>query len=154
ALYSALRAIEPLLEDPERRTLAVDESEYAAGVEEAILNSEGSLVEAYDNAVITTRRRSDIYELILQAVAMGDNPVAQVQDVARHASTLAGRELKPAQLSTALGRLTQEEKGSVLTKVRDGYYKFTNPLMRAFVRLLLDQRYRGQLPLPFFQHRE
>jgi hypothetical protein len=107
-------------------------------------------VEGYEDAVITTRRRSDIYELVLQAIAMGEEPVAQVQDIARHASTIAGRELKAAQLSTALGRLARE-KGRILTKVRDGYYKFTNPLMRAYVRLLLDHKYRGQLALPFFE---
>ena len=151
ALYASLRAIEPLLEDPDRSSLRVGDEEYAAGVEEAIQNSEYTLIEGYDDAVITTRRRSDIYELILHAIAMGDEPVCQVQDIARHASTLAGRELKAAQLSTALGRLTGDGKGEVLTKVRDGYYKFTNPLMRAYVRLLLDRRYSGQMQLPFFE---
>lgn len=151
ALYSSLSALEPLLEDPESSPRTVGEEEYSAGVEEAIQNSEYTLAEAYDNAVITTRRQSDIYELILQAIAMGDKPVAQVQEIARHASTLASRSVKPAQLSTALGRLTEPPKGSVLTKVRDGYYKYSNPLLRAYVRMLLDQRYRGQLKLPFFE---
>lgn len=111
ALYASLRAIEALLERPALAELVVDEEEYGAGVEEAIRNSEYTLIEAYDDAVITTRRRSDIYELILHAIAMGDEAVAQVQDIASHASTLAGRELRPAQLSTALGRLTRRDKG-------------------------------------------
>lgn len=149
-LYASLQCIQRLLDEPEALELRVGDEEYAVGVERAIQNSEHSLVEGYEDAVITTRRRSDKYELILQAIAMGDEPVAQVQDIARHASTLARREVKPGQLSTALGRLTRDEKGEVLTKVRDGYYKFTNPLMRAYVRLLLDHRFRGQMPLPFF----
>jgi len=151
ALYASLSAIEALLEDPEGNPRVVSEREYSTGVEEAIQNSEYTLTETYDNAVITTRRQSDIYELILQAVAMGEDPVAQVQEIARHASTLASRAVQPAQLSTALSRLTHDNKGRVLTKVRDGYYRFTNPLLRAYVRMLLDQRYRGQLKLPFFE---
>lgn len=151
SLYASLSAIEPLLEDPEAEPRVVDEREYDTGVAEAIQNSEYTLAEAYDNAVITTRRQSDIYELTLQAIAMGEDPVAQVQEIALHASTLASRSVKPAQLSTALGRRTHDNKGRVLTKVRDGYYKFTNPLLRAYVRMLLDQRYRGQLRLPFFE---
>lgn len=151
ALYASLSAIEVLLTEPEAKPRVIGEQEYGTGVEEAIQNSEYTLAEAYDHAVITTRRQSDLYELILQAIAMGEDPVAQVQEIASHASTLAGREVKPAQLSTALGRLTQDKKGRVLTKVRDGYYKFTNPLLRAYVRMLLDRRYRGQLALPFFE---
>lgn len=148
-LYSSLQAIQRLLEDPPATDIRVGDQEYEIGVERAIQNSEHTLVEAYEEAVITTRRRSDIYELILQAIALGEEPVAQVQDIARHASTLAGRNLKAAQLSTALGRLVRD-KGRILTKVRDGYYKFSNPLMRAYVRLLLDHHLRGQLTLPFF----
>lgn len=149
-LYSSLQCIQRLLDAPDARDLNVGDAEYEVGIERALQNSEHSLVEAWEDAVITTRRRSDRYELILQAIALGEEPVAQVQDIARHASTLSQREVKPAQLSTALGRLTRDEKGRVLTKVRDGFYKFSNPLMRAYVRLLLDQRFRGQMALPFF----
>jgi Cdc6-like AAA superfamily ATPase len=150
ALYASLAGIQSLLEDGARSPGPVGEQEYRTGVEEALQNSEHTLAETYENAVVTTRRRSDIYELILQAIAMGEEPVAQVQDIARHASTLASRSLKPAQLSTALGKLARDDKGKALTKVRDGYHKYTNPLLRAYVRMVLDQRYQGQLKLPFF----
>lgn len=148
-LYAALAALDSL-NGRGVGGLEVGEPEYEAGVAGAVENSEYTLKEGYENAIVTTRRRSDIYELILQAIAMADQPVVQVRDIARFASILAGQELSPAKFSTALGRLTQD-KGQVLAKVRDGYYRFKNPLMRAYVRLLLDQRYRGQLQLPFFQ---
>lgn len=151
ALYASLAAIEQVVERPELREIEIGDAEYEQGVDEAIRNSEYTLIESYENAVISTRRKTDVYELILQAIAMGSEPVAQVQDIARYASILAGQQRRAAQLSTALGTLTSEAKGGILTKVRDGYYKFTNPLMRAYVRLLLDRRYRGQLLLPFFE---
>lgn len=148
ALYASLAAVEESLGRPSH-TPRVGEAEYRRGVEGAIQNCEHTLVEAYENAVVTTKKKSDIYELILHGIAMGEGPVAQVRDIAQHASTLAGREIKPARLSTALGNLTRE-RGQVLTKVRDGHYKFTNPLLRGYVRLLLDRMYYGQLKLPFF----
>jgi hypothetical protein len=151
ALHASLSAIEQMLERPELQVIEVGEAEYEQGVDEAIRSSEYTLIESYENAVISTRRKTDVYELILQAIAMGSESVAQVQDIARYASVLAGEPRTAAQLSTALGTLTREAKGGILTKVRDGYYKFSNPLMRAYVRLLLDRRYRGQLHLPFFQ---
>jgi len=150
ALHSALETIDRLRNGAAPDRLRVDEASYAAGVSEAIRRSEHTLSQGYEDAVVSTRRPTHVYELILQAIAMGDSAVAQVRDIARHASTLAGREYQPSQLSNALGRLIRDEKGEILTKVRDGYYKFTNPLMRAYVRLLLDERYRGQLRLPFF----
>ena len=149
SLHAALAAVDSWLDRPQNEP-HVGEKEYRLGVARAIENSEHSLVQAYQEAIVTTRRRSDIYELILQAIAMAEGSVVQVREIARYASLLKGEEVKPASLSNALGRLIREDKGRVLTKVRDGYYKLTNPLLSAYVRLLLDQRFHGQLDLPFF----
>ena len=77
--------------------------------------------------------------------------------LAENASSLSeDREnYRPQKFSNALGELIKPERGSVLTKVRDGFYKFTNPLMRAYVRLLLEYdnvvSHGGQLEFSFMR---
>lgn len=153
ALYSSLEAIRVLLERPEERRIAVGEAEYQRGLERAIAATEHSLADAYETATVTTRKKSEIYEVILKAMALSAEPVVQVRELATKASELAGEEVKPSRLSTPLSNLTKD-RGQVLTKVRDGYYRFTNPLLKAYVRLLLEHRYGTQLELPFYRVRE
>jgi hypothetical protein len=111
--------------------------------------------EAYESAVITTRRKSDIYELTLRAMALSEKRDVQVREIAKHASYLTGDELRPEKFSNALGELVKPEHKRVLTKVRDGYYKFTSPLMRPYLRFLLEYDnltyHQGQLEFPFMR---
>ena len=111
--------------------------------------------EAYESAVVTTRRKSDIYELTLRALALSEERDVQVRKLADHASYLTGTPLRPEKFSNALGGLIKAERRCVLTKVRDGYYKFTNPLMRPYVRFLLEYdnvtRQGGQFEFPFMR---
>ncbi len=149
ALYASLEAIRVLQDDPDAAQVTVGDDEYQRGLERAIAASEYSLVEAYETATVTTRKKSDIYEIILKAMAMTAEPVVQVRELAEKASEIAGDPVKPGGLSTPLSNLTKG-RGQVLTKVRDGYYRFTNPMLKAYVRLLLEHRHGTQLVLPFY----
>ncbi|HEX2253386.1 MAG TPA: hypothetical protein VHQ65_08980 [Thermoanaerobaculia bacterium] len=96
----------------------------------------------------TTRKPAGVYEVILQGMAATEDTVGKVRDLASHASRLTGRPYTTQKLSAALGKLATAERGNVLTKVRDGQYKLTNPMLRPFVRLLFDHQYGRQLELP------
>lgn len=153
-LYASIYAGECLQAD-EQRHPCVGEREYRLGLKSAIEKSEHSLQEAYESAVVTTRRKSDIYELTLSAIALSAERDVQVRELAQHASYLTGDKLRPEKFSNALGQLVKDERGRVLTKVRDGYYKYTNPLMRPYIRFLLEfdnltQR-NGQMRFPFMR---
>jgi hypothetical protein len=154
ALYASVSAGDGLRSDPNARPV-IDERAYGAGLASAIAKAEHSLQEAYETAVVTTRRKSDIYELTLRALALSDERDVQVREIAEHASFLTREELRPEKFSNALGQLIKPERAQVLTKVRDGYYKFTNPLMRAYVRFLIEfmniTEYDGQLVFPFMR---
>lgn len=153
-LYASLYAGECLQADNQAMP-QVTEREYHLGLKSAIAKSEHSLQEAYGSATITTRRKSDIYELTIRAMALSDERDVQVRELARHASWFTKDELRPEKFSNALGELIKEERGRILTKVRDGYYKFTNPLMRPYVRFLLEfenlTHHAGQLEFPFMR---
>jgi len=126
-----------LEESPDADMIVADE-EYRDGLYEALKSAEHSLEEQYEGAVVTTQRRSEKFELILWAMALSDECDVQVRDIAQNAMLLVGREIKPASFSWNLGELSSDRRGSVLTKVRKGYYKFTNPLLRPYIRFLLE----------------
>ena len=153
-LYSAIAAGRHLLHGRPAE-IFVGEREYRLGLSSAVQKAEHSLQEAYAAAVVTTRRKSDIYELALNAMALSEDRDVQVRQLASHASFLAGEDLRPEKFSNALGQLIKPDRGRILTKVRDGYYKFTNPLMRAYVRFLLELdnvvNRGGQLEFPFMR---
>jgi KaiC/GvpD/RAD55 family RecA-like ATPase len=154
SLYASLYAGECLHAAPPGSP-HVGDREYHLGLKSAIGKSEHSLQEAYESAVITTRRKSDIYELTLRAMALSEARDVQVRELAKHASYLARSELRPEKFSNALGELVKEERSRILTKVRDGYYKYTNPLMRAYIRLLLEfdnrTQHGGQLEFQYMR---
>lgn len=155
-LYAAMYAGESLLSSHRERP-EVGEKEYLLGLKSAISKAEHSLQDAYKLAVVTTRRKSDIYELTLGAIALSEERDVQVREIAKNASLFAKSELRPEKFSNSLGELIKDERGRVLTKVRDGYYKFSNPLMRPYVRFLLEfdnlTQHSGQLEFPFMRDR-
>jgi Cdc6-like AAA superfamily ATPase len=135
----------------------IADEEYALGLQDALANVEPTLTEQYEQATITTRRPSGKFTLVLWAVALSDTRDVQVQDIARNVTFFTGADVKPASFSWNLGELASDARGHVLTKVREGYYKFTNPLMRPFVRSVMELEnvlYRGkQWRFPFMERK-
>lgn len=133
--------------------LVVGDDEYATGLDEALENAERSLAEQYESAVITTRRPSEKFTLILWAMALAEIRDVQVKDIAKNMAFFTGEEPKPGSFNWNLGELSSDKRGNVLTKVREGYYKFANPLMRPYVRSIMELQnivYRGkQWEFPF-----
>ncbi len=152
--HAAQAAGAELLRNPGAR-LVVAEDEYIKGLSEALANAEHSLSEQYSAATVTTRRPSQKFTLILWAMALSDEREVQVKDLAKNMSFFIGQEVKPGSFNWNLGQLASPARGSVLTKVREGCYKFSNPLMRPFVRSFMELEnvlYRGkQWRFPFME---
>jgi hypothetical protein len=155
--YCAEEAGQVLQNNP-RAKPRVSEAEYRKGLRRAIESAESSLRESYQAAVITVKRKTDMFKYVLWAVANSEETEVQVQDIARNVALLTGTRPKVESLSSYLGTLTKEEKASVLVRVRQGYYRFRNPLMRAYVRLLLEEHNlieeNGQLQFPWMRGRQ
>lgn len=151
--YCAEEAGKTLSQNPSARVV-VSETEYDKAVRKAVEGAESSLVESYQAAVITVKRKTDIFKHILWAIAYSDDVEVQVKDIAGNIELLAGTAVSPQSLSNPLGTLTKKEKNSVLTRARQGYYKFSNPLMRAYVRLMIEKTSidrGGQHRFPWFR---
>jgi len=154
SLYASLYGGEPLRSDDKAHPHIVPR-EYHLGLKSAISKSEHTLQETYEKAIVTTRRKSTIYEITLRALALSEERDVQVRELAQHASFLFGKELPPVKFSNALGQLVKEDRGRAVTKVRDGYYKFANPLLRPYVRFRLEfdnlTLHDGQIEFPFMR---
>ena len=154
SLYASLCAGESLHGDQPAKP-RIGDREYHLGLKSAISKSEHSLQEAYESAVITTRRKSDIFARTLHAMALSEERDVQIRKIAENASYFSEEKLRlrPEAFSNALGKLVSDQRGRVLTKVRTGFYKFTNPLMRPYIRFLLEfdhlTHHRGQMKFPF-----
>lgn len=139
----------------ELASVVVADEEYHKALGDAIDNAEHTLVEQYEKATVTTRRKSDKFELVLWAMAISEQREVQVQDIAKNMTFfMPGERFTASSISSNLGTLVDEKRGYVLSKVRTGFYKFRNPLLRAYIRLLLE-RERVLVPgrqweFPFF----
>ncbi|MCP4246153.1 MAG: ATP-binding protein [bacterium] len=137
--------------------VVIAEDEYTAGLHDALSNAEYTLSEQYAQAVVTTRRPSEKFMLVLWGMAQSDEREVQVKDIGHNMALFMGEAPKPGSFNWNLGELSKENRGNILTKVREGWYKFTNPLMRPYVRSLMELEnivYRGgQWEFPFMRTR-
>ena len=91
---------------------------------------------------------------IIWAIAYSNDREVQVQEISDNIGLLTGDKPKKESLSSYLGALTKTDKKEIATRVRQGYYKFSNPLMRAYVRLIMEQHnidLDGQLEFPWMR---
>jgi len=151
--HAAEEAGRILDEDPNARVV-VAEPEYRKALKRAIKTGEATLRDAYQTAVITVRRKTEMYRYLLWAVAYSSSSEVQVQHIADNIEQLTGNRPKIESLSSYLGPLTKPEKKEILVRVRQGYYKFANPLMRAYIRLVMEERnieLEGQRTFPWMR---
>lgn len=152
--YCAEDAGKVLIDNPSARVV-VTEGEYRRALRRAIEAAEGTLRDDYQAAVITVKRKTDMFKHVLWGIAYSESVEVQVQGIAQNIGLLTGISPKKESLNNYLGPLTKPEKREVLTRVRQGYYKFSNPLMRAHVRLILEEHNiveaDGQMQFPWMR---
>ena len=152
-LLSAENAAGVLLEEA-GASVVIAQPQYIYAIESAVRSAEGSLRDSYQQAVITLRRKTDMFRMVLWSIAYSEKIEVQVQEIADGISLLTGAKIKKESLSSYLGPLSSEGKGYILTRVRQGFYRFSDPLMRAFVRLIMEEdniRLDGQLEFPWMR---
>ena len=152
--YCAEEAGKILRENPKAKVV-VTETEYRKALHRAIDTAEGTLRDDYQAAVITVKRKTDMFRNVLWAIAYSEEIEVQVRQITDNMALLTGQRPQITALSNYLGPLAGTKKGQMLVRVRQGYYKFANPLMRAYVRLLLEEHNMieagGQLQFPWMR---
>lgn len=112
---------------------------FDQSVQRSINETHESLRHAYHRATIATRK--NIYKEVLWACSMSpidEYSTFQARDLEIPLSRLLGKTMKTHQFGGHLNRLSSEERGNILTCLgtqQRHRYKFTNPLMRAYIKL-------------------
>ena len=151
--YAGEEAGQVLEENPNAR-IVVSETEYAKALRRAIKTGEAELSETYHSAVITIKRKTEKFKNIIWAIAYSEDREVQVQEIADNIGLLTEARPTRQSLSNPLGALIRPDKQEIIGRVRQGYYRFSNPLMRAYVRLIMEQHnidLDGQLEFPWMR---
>lgn len=137
------------------QALQVLESDYPEALKRSLNGSEESLRSAYREATVTTKRKTELFRQTLDGMAISDDHEVQVNDLVDNVNQIYNINCKQQTIAYHLGELVRDGRGCVLVKPREGYYKFKDPKMRAFVRMSLEQQnyelFNGQMQFPFMR---
>jgi hypothetical protein len=98
----------------------------------AVEDAEGTLRHAYDNAI---RSNSEMYRTILVAAASlgGEFKAGELRDAIK---TRTGIPISQAALNNYFTRLVSSDGSTVLRRVAKGFYRFQDPRMLSYVRIV------------------
>jgi hypothetical protein len=135
--------------------MAVVSDDYRLAISEAVSGSRESLRKSFEDAIATVKRKSDIYQWILEAMAFDCHQEVQINQIVHNINEINGSSLKQQNINYHLGEMVKDGPRNVLTRVRPGVYKFRDPMMRAYVRMHLEEKRLlmpdRQLTLPFIR---
>jgi len=140
---------------PETEGFPVEQADYLQGLKDATSKAQLTLRQSYEKAVIPLKKKTQLFQYAVWAVAMAEEVEVHVSEIARHMTDIAASEVKPQSITYHLSKLVTEDRANILRRVREGFYKFTDPLMRGYVRLQLEEynilQRGGQLAFPFMR---
>ena len=128
--------------------------DYADALVRAIEGAQESLRIQYRKATETVRKKSDGYVQVLEGMAIADKTEVQINELLGNINALFGTEFKQQNISNWLGVLVNDR--AVLLRQRVGFYKFADPMMRSYVRMIMgekqlvgDTKYQQVFPFMF-----
>lgn len=116
----------------------VSTDDYRNALIRAIEGAQESLRLSYQRATETVRKKSDGYVHVLEGMAIADKVDVQINELLANINALFGTSYKQQSISNWLGVLVNERK--VLLRTRVGFYKFADPMMRAYVRMIMGEK--------------
>ncbi|KHT33672.1 nSTAND1 domain-containing NTPase [Pectobacterium carotovorum] len=112
----------------------IDQEILTRAIDKAVINTEGQLKRAYDNAV--TSSRTSVYPSILYAAAKFADNKFTIQEWITQIKDDTGNQYNNNGMSNYIGRFTREDKGKIITKAARGVYKITDPRMPSYIRMI------------------
>lgn len=124
----------------------VSKKHFDLAIADAIENAHESIREAFQRATYSAKRDS-IFEQVVYASALAEEDehgTFRAADLIGPLRRITGRELPLASFTYHLGKLSKEERGTILQKFRiasgNTYcFRYRNPLLKAYILLRLYQ---------------
>lgn len=127
--------------------LAVTREDYGPAIVAAIRGSMHSLKDAYIRGTQTLGVKTQMYRLILEGIAIQSAVEVPLQCILDYINELdRTTEIKTQAISTHLGRLVNTEKRNILERPRTGFYRFQDPMLRAYVRMQIAEMKLAETP--------
>ncbi len=116
--------------------LAVSQEDYSPAIALAIAGSMHSLKDAYIRGIDTPGVKTAMYRHILEGIAIQDDVEVPIQKILDYINMLDyHKEIKSQTISPHLGKLVNPRQRNVLERPRNGFYRFQDPMLRAYVRM-------------------
>jgi uncharacterized protein len=105
-----------------------------------VIDVQPSLRDKFD---LATKKYSDDYKYILFALASSNATQTKSSDIwEKYLELVSSKDIDQInrnQFNNRMGRLKTEAHGSVLQGTRQGWYRFANPMLRGYCRLVSDK---------------
>ncbi|SMP77074.1 ATPase family associated with various cellular activities (AAA) [Neorhodopirellula lusitana] len=135
------------LMNKESQDLTVTREDYGPAIAAAILGSMYSLKDAYIRGTETPGVKTQMYRLVLEGIAIQSDVEVPLQRILDYINELGRtKEIKAQNISTHLGMLVNPEKRNVLERPRTGFYRFQDPMLRAYVRMQIAEMKLAETP--------
>lgn len=120
-------------------------------INDAISNANQSIRDSYQKATIASKTKSK-FEDVVAACALVDEDefgTFAIKDLVEPYYQITGTPTKTTDISYNVNKLCEPGRGSLLTRVgqtKNVRYAFTNPLLKVYIKLKLDERGTFQQP--------
>ncbi|MEO0515446.1 MAG: hypothetical protein AAF086_09170 [Planctomycetota bacterium] len=141
------------------KSLYAQPEDVATAVKLSIASCESSLANNFHDAVISKGKEDTNRVSILEAVALGSEIEVKIKELGYNLRLIDGsKEFSLNKIQAHITQLSRGEGQSILQRIMPGVCKFRDPRMRAYIRLLINQKrpelLTGQLKLPYFDDNE
>jgi hypothetical protein len=122
----------------------IQANHFNLAIDSAITDASESIRESYQKAIITTKQQTN-FAAVIQACALAkedEHGTFRATDLEEPLFKLTGHYMRIQSFAYHLSKFCEEERGSVLQAVGSGSnrrFRFSNPLLRAFIRIKLYQ---------------
>lgn len=115
-----------------RKNITTDD--LSGALESAVVDAEGTLKRVYDDS--TRSQTSPMYRHILAAAASLDAEEFSSTALRSAIENRTGEEISQYSLNNYFQRLMSRDRATVLRRVAQGIYRFEDPRMRSYVRIV------------------
>jgi Cdc6-like AAA superfamily ATPase len=133
----------------------IDRQHFDLAVDDAIDNAQEFIRDMYQKAVLSYKSDAIFNHIIAACAIVQEDEYGTfgITDIEEPLNKMTGKQYSAKSFSYHVGKMCEEERGMILEKVKLGKlnrYKFTNPLLKAFVKIKLYQKQlASQRPIPF-----
>lgn len=127
----------------ERNSIEVNLNDLDNAIEKSIENTNEQLRSAYRKAIISTSSTSQ-WKDVLFACALAESDefnCFSTTDILLKFNKITGKGSKRENITYNLGKFCKDERGEVIEKIGEGRnfkYRFTNPMMKAYIKLNME----------------